>query len=123
MSYDIELVNENGETVAVPRHEEGGTYAAGGIERADLNITYNYAPRFHEAGITMIHRADGDGDCFVLDGSTGKESLVPLANSIAKLGIERDENYWKSTPGNAGYSLSILLIWAALYQNAMWKVT
>ena len=42
MSYDVRLVDEKGESVTVPRHEDGGTRIVGGTEKAELNITYNY---------------------------------------------------------------------------------
>ena len=50
MSYDINLVNEEGHICTVETHKEGGTYALGveDSNEASLNITYNYAPFYHK---------------------------------------------------------------------------
>jgi hypothetical protein len=48
MSWWVYL-EDDGETVSVARHAEGGTYAIGGIKRAELNVTYNYGQHFRDA--------------------------------------------------------------------------
>jgi hypothetical protein len=41
------------------------------------------------------------------------------------LGVECDDDYWKPTPGNAGYALSVLLSWAkaASKRNILGRLT
>lgn len=49
---------------------------------------------------------------------------APLLQEGLKLGILYDTGgYWKSTPGNAGYMLNILLSWAKQHPNARWSVS
>ena len=113
MSYDLGLYY--GRTPAtVARHTEGGTYAAGGITNAELNVTYNYTNHFHE----ML---DAEQGIRWLYGKTGQETRERLRAAVEQLGVERHDDYWKSTPGNAGYALSILLAWAEQHPNAVWN--
>ncbi|KKN04709.1 hypothetical protein LCGC14_1094820 [marine sediment metagenome] len=104
-------------TVGVARHSEGGTYAVGGIENAELNITYNYGREFGGA----IGYQDG----FVqwLTDKKAKDVVSLLRVAVKKLGTERSDNYWASTPGNAGHALSILLGWAEQYPEAIFRVS
>ena len=111
MSYDIDLKDEKGAVVQVGLHEEGGTYVLGGRSEASLNITYNYADFFYtqldtERGIRWLY------------GKTGAECIPRMEKAVAALGTVRDADYWKPTPGNAGYALSILLGWARLHPTA-----
>lgn len=46
-----------------------------------------------------------------------------LRIAVNTLGTVRDNDYWKPTPGNAGYALAILLKWAGQYPEARFKVT
>ena len=44
MSFDISLNHpETGKIAEVENFTEGGTYAIGGSNEADLNVTYNYS--------------------------------------------------------------------------------
>lgn len=94
--------------VKVARHEEGGTYALGGIDRAELNVTYNYWPHFRFGR---------------LDGRTAHNTIPMLAYAVRRLGTQRDQDYWAATPGNAGHAASILLGWARQHPDAVWRVT
>lgn len=107
MSWWISL-QENGEFCDVPLFEEGGTYALGGSCEADLNVTYNYGGLFNFRG---------------LDGRTGAETQAELDDAVARLGTERDMNYWAATPGNAGVACALLASWARLYPDAVWHVS
>ncbi len=82
-----------------------------GTSDAILYITYNYLKHFkildEEKGISCI------------DGKVAREVIPKLEEAIETLGVERDENYWKATPGNAGYALSILLKWARQHPEAV----
>lgn len=120
MSYDISLVDLNSDPIGdddetpyhkpltVDRHCEGGTYVLGGMTDADLNTTYNYGRYFNFRG---------------LHGRTGRETIKEMAVAVETLGTERDDNYWASTPGNAGYAVSILLRWARQHPDGVWQVT
>ncbi len=115
VSYDVKLVDpETGKAVIVDRHTEGGTYAIGGVDEAELNITYNYSEHFHEA-------LEPEKGLRWLYGKTGRETVERLRDAVIALGTVRDPDYWKSTPGNAGFALSILLRWAGMYPDAVWK--
>lgn len=113
MSYDVSLVLE-GKPVAVAPHEEGGTYALGGLPEASLNVTYNYAKLYYEF-------LDSEKGIRWLYGKKAKDTLDRLAHAIAMLGTERDPDYWKPTAGNAGYALSILYKWARENPEAVWE--
>lgn len=107
MSYDISL-NVGGAPCRVDRHEDGGVYTLGGTTQADLNVTYNYAPLF---------------DFKDLDGKTGAETADALQEAVMALGTIRDPDYWKPTPGNAGYACAILLRWARQHPDGIWEVS
>jgi len=113
MSYDIYLQYPNGDEVSVPRHAEGGTYTVGGTHSAHLNITYNYGCFYYEY-------IDPDKGIRWLYGKSGAETVEVLEQTVKALGTVRDENYWATTAGNAGYSLNILLSWARLHPDAVW---
>lgn len=120
MSWDVYL-EKDGTPVDVPRHEEGGTYALGGITEAELNVTYNYGREFRHVWPEPLP----DSNCLkhMLDGRTAEETIAPLAAAIEKLGTTRDDYYWAATPGNAGYALSLLLGWARANPDATWRVS
>jgi hypothetical protein len=111
MSYDVYLVDEEGETCTVERHKEGGTYVLNGTEEAHLNVTYNYSGDLHQA-------LDEDDGIRWLYNKTGAECLERLKGAVKVLGTTRSDNYWEKTPGNAGYALSILLKWAKEHPTA-----
>ena len=101
MSYDLGLYY--GDTPAkVTRHSEGGTYALGGVDVAELNITYNYGRHY-------FAELDGEHGIRWLYGLKASDTVSALEVAIHALGTDRDPDYWKPTPGNAGYALSILL--------------
>lgn len=113
MSYDVELCRD-GLPVLVTRHEEGGTYVLGGSKDAELNITYNYAGFYYK----YLDREEG---LRWLYGKTGEETAPRLAAAIAHLGTETSDDYWDSTPGNAGRALHILFKWAVEHPDAVWN--
>jgi hypothetical protein len=113
VGYNVRLVNaETGETVKVDKHTEGGQYAIGGSEEADLYVTYNYSEIYR---LVNFHLRDLEGCC-------GSDSVEILERVVEKLGTKRFEDYWAPTLGNAGYAASVLLSWARLYPDAVWKV-
>jgi len=123
MSLDVKLYR--GEELAkVEPHLEGGTicdHKVGnsgnlyyGSGEAVLNITYNYNNLYKtwldkDEGIRWLH------------GKKAGSTIERLEMGVTILGTERDSDYWKATPGNAGYALSILLDWAKKHPDAHWK--
>lgn len=113
MSYDIELTDNN-HPVLVDNHTEGGTYAIGGTTEASLNITWNYSKFFHD-------HLDAKKGIRWLYGKKAKNTAKRLRKAIKELGTEPDNDYWASTPGNAGHALSVLLQWAKQHPEAIWR--
>ena len=113
MSYDV-ILEENGRVVEVGRHYEGGVICLGGSTVANLNITYNYSQFFKKSlsrnkGIRWLY------------GKKAKDTIKRLEKAVKKLGVKKDPDYWKATPGNAGHILSVLLQWAKQHPGAVWK--
>lgn len=98
----------------VPRHTHGGTHALGGTQEAELNVTYNYSGHFvkhlHSEGIKW------------LSGKKASDTIEQLKKAVEVLGIIQDDDYWNPTTGNAGHALCILLEWAKLYPEGVWRV-
>ena len=115
MSWWVYL-NEDDALVKVESRSDGGTYIVGGTDQAELNITYNYSPLYHK------HFNEKDGLSW-LEGRTAKECIPTLEKAVSSLGVERDNDYWKATEGNAGYALSILLEWAKANPEATFSVS
>lgn len=114
MSYDLYYSGEEG-TVKVPPHVDGGTVKFvkaddGSLipgDDAELNITYNYSSIFPFRG---------------LHGKVGEDVLDELEEMVENLGTERDKDYWATTPGNVGYTLSILVGWIKLHPKAVFSI-
>lgn len=108
MSWWVYLEDTQGIPVEVEKHSEGRTYCLGGISSAVLNVTYNYEKHF---------------DFKALHAQIASDTVEMLTELVAKYGTQRDPDYWKSTEGNVGYTLSILLTWAKQHPNAIWRVS
>lgn len=108
MSYWISLQNENGLVPHVDRFQEGGTQPVGGSTDAELNVTFNYYPKFDFKSLHE-HKA--------------KETILDLVAAIVSLEDDVDEDYWKPTDGNVRKALMILLRWARQYPNCVWRVS
>ena len=113
MSYDVELVYGD-EVATVPSHLEGGILTMGGNSYAEMSVTYNYGTYYSK----FLHTKGLRG----LSGLTGRQSIPNLEHAVEILGTERDKDYWASTPGNAGYALSVMLNWARLHPSAVWDI-
>lgn len=115
MSYDVSLrCHCCGRSVLVESHSEGGTFAVGGTNSADLNITYNYYEHFC--------RTLGEDGIWQLHDQRAGDWIERLEKAVETLGTKRHDDYWKSTKGNAGYALSILLRWAKRHPEAIFEV-
>lgn len=104
-----------GSSIKVAAHCEGGTYAVGGDDSADLNITGNYSPFIYKA-------LDSKDGIYYLHGKTACVCVGRLESAVAELGTERDPDYWAATAGNAGHALSVLLEWAKANPEAVFRV-
>ena len=117
MSYDIELVDKDGELFeSKNKIQEGGTYVMGGTEKTHLNITYNYSWFYY----LLINKKYG---IRWLYDRKAKDCIKVLENAVDKLGTNISDrcSYWCPTPDNAGYALSILLGWAKEFPEGVFK--
>jgi hypothetical protein len=114
MGYNIKLVGTDGNIVSVMKHQAGSEFAIGGTTDAEINITYNYSKYFRE-------EIDTYNGIRWLYGKPAHECITILENAIEKLGTKKDSDYWKSTPGNAGNILHVLLGWAKQYPGAIFE--
>lgn len=137
MSYDICLKDQiTGETLELDEahHMRGGTYAVGGMRKAHLNVTYNYATHYFRVFEALdkprpkapewIHDRGSDTPvCGVrtIYGLTGAQSMPVLDKAIAALGDDVDADYWKATEGNAKRSLMQLRALAAMRPDGVWS--
>ena len=112
MGYSIKLLGEDGEPVSVVRHQEGSNFALGGTTDASIDITYNYSGYFVE------HIDSGAGIRF-LYGKRAVDCIDILEKAVDSLGKVVDDDYWRTTPGNAGHVLSVLLAWANEHPDAI----
>ena len=96
MSYSI-AIKRGKETLTLPDSQtEGGTYAIGGSDLAEMDVTYNYSKVFRLAN---------------LDGLTVNDALVVLAHKVAELGVQQDADYWAVKPGNVGHACLVVMLW------------
>jgi hypothetical protein len=115
MSYDISLRDPvTRETIVLdsPHQMRGGTYQLGGSCELWLNVTYNYGDIFR--------RVLGPTGVRAIYGKTGAESIPMLTEAISKLGDDVDDDYWKSTEGNAKRALCGLLAFAQMRPDGIW---
>lgn len=118
MSYDISLIDPvSKETLTVEKKHfmTGGTYCIGGTNELWLNVTYNYSNQFAKAfndkkGIHLI------------EGKNAIDTIPMLEKAIANLGDDTDDDYWKSTEGNAKKPLIQLLAMAKMRPDGIWEI-
>ncbi len=116
MSYDVYLKDATtGEVLNLPAPHQltGGTLVVGGTTEAWLNVTYNYGKHIREAlhpdGIRWLY------------GQRARDTIQALSEAILALGVERSDDYWEPTPGNAGAALFDLLTLAYLAPDGIWQ--
>lgn len=114
MSWWVSL-SEEGRELVVDNFQGGGTQILGGSTIPSLNITYNYAQFYYE-------HLDKEEGLRWLNGKKASETTYRLARAVNSLGVKQDKDYWKATPSNAGYALSVLFRWSQQYPNAVWRV-
>lgn len=116
MSYDIKLIDASTKQVLQthnPHNLRGGTYAVGGTTEANLNVTYNYSEHYRQ-------HLDADQGIRWLYGQRAKDTFDRLEAAITALGTDRDTDYWKATPGNAGAALADLLTLGRMFPGGIW---
>jgi hypothetical protein len=117
MSYDICLKDVvTGETLKADSVHQiaGGTYALGGTQYLELNITYNYAGiinRVLPGGIRGLH------------GKLAVDTIPELTSAISQLSNDVDDNYWTATEGNVKRALNGLLALAKIRPDGAWYVS
>lgn len=116
MSFWVSLSDENDDLVFVDLHAEGGTYAIGGTDQADINVTYNYAKFYfkhldEEKGLRWLHEKQA------------KDTLERLEKAVEILGTKQETDYWAATEGNAGHALNVLVGWAKQHPEGVWRVS
>lgn len=115
MGYSVALLDQEGMAVKVSRHHEGSNIIlVKGSSEADITVTYNYSKHFSSIF--------NEGGLQYLNGKCGRDVIDDLQAGVTLLGTKRNNNYWKSTPGNAGHILNILLTWAKAHPNAKFEV-
>lgn len=115
MSYDICLKDPVSKEVILldtPHFCRGGTYAVGGENRLELNVTYNYSKHYY--------RVFGDNGIRTIYGMTGAQSIPVLTNAINQLGNDVSYDYWEATEGNAKRPLCQLLAFAQMRPDGIW---
>ena len=122
-------LEKDGQTVSVEPFAEGGTYVMGGSTDAELNVTWNYGPRFVEAWDkedfeNRVVKLGWHGTLHaMLHERVASETVPLLEQAIATLSTDTDSDYWKATSGNAGHALSVLCQWAKEHPEATWRVS
>ena len=115
MSYDIYLMDPQINKpcdLGLDFTGHGGMYVVGGTSDAWLNVTYNYS--------STLYRVIPDGIRSIY-GKTGEQSIQILENAISQLGDETNDNYWEECDGNVKKMLKILLSFAKLRPDGVWK--
>lgn len=131
MSYDIRLIDPvTKDTLSVDEkhHITGGTYAVGGTNFLDLNVTYNYGAHYRRifgdesVELDSFDKMFGGGKTGIrkIYGMTGAESIPILEAGIAKLADDVSDNYWEPTEGNAKRALLGLLAFAKMRPDGIW---
>jgi hypothetical protein len=115
MGWSIELVKD-GNLVVVP------AFLAGSVVTAELKDGELVPVETTYADISVTYNYSGSFNFWQLANKSGRESLDLLAEAVGRLGVEQSDNYWDDTPGNCGYICNLLLKWAALHPDAVWRV-
>ena len=104
MSYDVTIVDKNGEAIYVdePHGIIGGTYSPT-LRELWLNITFNYGKIFSRDDVF------GEGGIKNLIGMTVEKALPIVTKAASVLKEDYDEDYWTPTEGNVKKSLIDLL--------------
>lgn len=120
MSYDIDLVDENGNRYQLDEpHHEGGTQPVCGWSETHINITWNYSWFYyhfldHEKGIRWLYDRKAS-DCL----PRLKACLLEFGTPFGSQGVEED--YWKPTPSNCMIPIRMLIEWCEKFPDGVFK--
>lgn len=125
MSHDIYLIPPKGTELVVPEEELIAHY--GDLPQRGwgspsfegyFNVTYNYGAiyRLFNWGITDLKDKRANN----------QRNMKKMREIVAKCGVHPYKNYrewdgWAPTPGNAGFRLKTMLIWAEANPLARWE--
>lgn len=93
---------------------QGGTYALGGTDTAELNVTYNYSRFFY--------RVLGEGGLRGLHGKPARETLPLIEQGIKRLKGDASEDYWEATEGNARKALEQMKAMSLALPECVWEI-
>jgi hypothetical protein len=116
MSYDIELnCPVTGQVIEFDFNHDikGGTYAVGGTNLAQINITWNYSD--------ILYRIFPEKGIRALYGMTGADSIPMLQLAADGLANDDSYDYWEATDGNVKRVLNQLLSFARLRPDGVWN--
>jgi hypothetical protein len=117
MSYDVDIIDPHTkEVVSIEKKHDlrGGIFVVGGTRELTYNITYNYCVNY-DACLFSIHD---------LNKKTIKETMGKLKEVEYKLQGKPDDNYWKSSDGNAKKAVQDLITLSELApsEECLWSV-
>ena len=111
MSYDVKLVNENGEILPFSEtFKEGGIQCVGGTNFCELNVTYNYGKIYGNL-VKDLHQRQA------------KDTIGSLENFCNRWSDTKPyRDYWAPTPGNAKFAIDRLLSFARENPDGIWEI-
>lgn len=121
VDYRIEKDGVTAE-LAEPLQGEGGTYALGGWNTAELNVTYNYSALL-EAALNAAGYPF-DGMVAWLDGRPVLDTLAEIEAVTKELPDAPDaDDYWRASAGNVGHAAAILLRMGREIPDGTWRAS
>ena len=118
MGFSICLMGKD-KTVLVPRHNEGAnrqcrTDGSDGTTAAEILFATNY-------DLEAYHQMIGKILKFILDGHHAKDTIPLLTKAVNKCGTINYNDYFGG-PKYDGRIVALMLAWAKLHPDAVWKV-
>jgi len=119
MSYDIELtdtglVEEILELDGVTNFRQG-TFPLGGSNKCSLNMTYNYS-------VVLYDKFDNRDGIMWLHNKIASDTISRIEDTIANLKDDVVIDYWQPTEGNVKQALCVLLMFAKIHPEGIWRV-
>lgn len=116
MSYDIYIINKDGDTLTFKDKQDikGAIYQVGGTKEAYFNITYNYS--------NVFEKVLGERGIYTLDAKKTADTLDILQKAADSLNDDISDDYWRATQGNVKKAILNLIKMAKLLPNGYWKI-
>lgn len=123
MSWCICLI-QDGEIVRVPSFLDGIIHELGYeiSPSGEAFLSREEIVPSESASITVTYNLTGFFKFKDLHGKRAKDTIQVLRDAVEALGVEKDEDPYSPTPGNAGSICSLFLSWARDYPDATWEV-